>query len=158
MNMKEQCMTPTPKAPQLSAQHPEELHILFGAYVNAHDVDALMALYEPASTAVDLQGHLLQDPDTLRASLSALLSVIEYLDGTTRKVLMAGNVALLSSSWSAVLRAQELERKHVTGTSAEVARRQPDGTWLFVIDDPQFVWSLCDSLNEQERGGERSFL
>lgn len=142
-------MTPLSQAHRLSAQHPEELHILFGAYVNAHDVDALVALYEPASTAVDLQGHLLQNPDSLRTSLSALLSTIKHLDGTTRKVLMAGNVALLSSSWCAVLCAHEQGTKRVTGTSVEVARRQPDGTWLFVIDDPQFALPLCDSVSEQ---------
>jgi hypothetical protein len=26
-----------------------------------------------------------------------------------------------------------------SGTTAEVSRRQPDGTWKLVIDDPKFV-------------------
>lgn len=123
----------------LSAQQPEELHQLFVACVNAHDVDALLALYEQDSTVADLEGHPLQGTDTLRAFLMGFLAVVKQIDGGTRKVLVSGNIALLSSSYRALLVAPTGELTSLTGTSAEVARRQPDGTWRFLIDDPQFV-------------------
>jgi len=123
----------------LSAQQPEELHQLFVACVNAHDVDALLALYEQDSTVADLEGHPLQGTDTLRAFLMGFLAVVKQIDGGTRKVLVSGNIALLSSSYHALLVAPTGEMTSLTGTSAEVARRQPDGTWRFLIDDPQFV-------------------
>jgi len=123
----------------LYAQQPEELHQLFVACVNAHDVDALLALYEQDSTVADLEGHLLQGTDNLRAFLIGFLAVVKQIDGGTRKVLVSGNIALLSSTWQAILAAHDGGTFCVTGTSAEIARRQPDGTWRFLIDDPQFV-------------------
>jgi len=121
-----------------TAQRPEELHQLFMACINAHDLDALLALYEQDSTAADLAGHPLHGMDNLSAFLAGFLTVVKQIDGGTRKVLVAGDIALMSSTWRAVLAAQDGGTTVVTGTSAEIARCQPDGTWRFLIDDPQF--------------------
>ena len=128
-----------PQGSMRSAQQPEELHQLFVACVNAHDVDALLTLYEHDSTVADLEGHPLQGTDSLRAFLIGFLAAVKQIDGGTRKVLISGNIALLSSTYHAVLAAHDGGMTSITGTSAEVARRQPDGTWRFLIDDPQFV-------------------
>ena len=127
------------KESMVSARQPEELHQLFAACVNAHDVDALLALYEHDSTAADLEGHTILGTDNLRAFLFGFLSIVKQIDGGTRKVLISGDIALLSSTWQAVLAAPDGKIATVTGTSAEVARRQSDGAWRFLIDDPQFV-------------------
>ncbi len=118
---------------------PGDLHQLFMAGVNAHDIEALLALYEPDSTAVDLGGNSLSGLDNLRAFLTGFLSVAREIEGGTRKVLVAGDMALMSSSWKVVLATPDGGTAIAMGTSAEVARRQPDGTWRFLIDDPQFV-------------------
>jgi len=129
----------TSQGSRMSAQQPEELHQLFVACINAHDLDALLALYEQDSTVADLAGHPLHGTDDFRAFLTGFLAVVKQIDGGTRKVLVAGDIALLSSTWRAVLAAQDGGVTIVTGTSAEVARRQLDGTWRFLLDDPQFV-------------------
>lgn len=49
---------------------------------------------------------------------------------------MAGDVALLSNRWHMTLGPSDGERAGLEGTSTEVARRQPDGSWRYVIDDP----------------------
>src|SRR5436190_19914306 len=97
-----------------SAQQPEELHRLFAARVNAHDIDALLALYEQDSTVADLEGHILQGTDNLRALLMGFLAVVKQIDIGTRKVLVSGNIALLSSTWRAVLVAHDGEVTTVT--------------------------------------------
>src|SRR5215472_14474117 len=91
------------------AEHPEELHQLFVTGVNEHDVDALLALYEQDSTVADLEGHPLQGIDHLRAFLLGFLAVVKQIDGATRKVLISGNIALLSSTYQADLAAQNGE-------------------------------------------------
>lgn len=121
------------------ARRPEELHQLFVAGVNNHDVDALLALYEQDPTVADLEGNLLQSTDDLRTFLLGFLAVVKQIDGETRKVLISGNMALMSSTYHAALVPQNGEMTSITGISAEVARRQPDGTWRFLLDDPQFV-------------------
>jgi ketosteroid isomerase-like protein len=128
-----------PQRNMMSAQQPEELHRLFVECVNAHNIDGLLALYEQDSTVADLEGRPLRGIDSLRAFLLGFLSAVKQIDGATRKVLVAGDIALLSSTYHATLTAYNGETTSITGTSAEVARRQPDGTWRFLIDDPQFM-------------------
>ncbi|MGW0804717.1 YybH family protein [Nonomuraea sp. NPDC002799] len=118
------------------AQQPEDLHELFKAGVNNKDIDGLMALYESDSLTIDLDGNRVEGVEALRAMLTGLVSAIEHMEGTTRKVIVHGDYALLSATFRGKLAGSPGE---ITGSSGEVARRQPDGTWRFLIDDPAFA-------------------
>jgi ketosteroid isomerase-like protein len=50
--------------------------------------------------------------------------------------LSAGDLALLSNSWSIAFGEDPVPQEGPHGRSAEVARRQPDGGWLHAIEDP----------------------
>ena len=50
---------------------------------------------------------------------------------TTQYAVVHGEIALLSNRWTMRIGDDEM-----SATSAEVARRQPDGTWRYVIDNP----------------------
>ena len=121
----------------MRATEPAELHTLFEAAVNGKDADALLALYEPEGVAVHLDGTTRTGRDELRTMVAELLSTIEHIEGETRKVLVAGDIALMSAGWRARLTGPD--GGEATGTTAEVARKQPDGTWRWVVDDPMFV-------------------
>lgn len=118
----------------MPATEPADLHELFATAVNRKDADALVALYEPTGTAVHLDGSTRTGEPALRAMVTELLSTIDHIEGRTRKVIVAGDIALTSVTWHARLAGAE----EASGTTAEVARRQPDGTWRWVIDDPVF--------------------
>lgn len=47
-----------------------------------------------------------------------------------------GDIALTCSDWSATATDQHGALVPMTGRGTEVARRQADGTWLLVIDNP----------------------
>lgn len=130
---------PTERAVAPRAHHPADLHGLFLAGVNAHDIGALMGLYEPDALGVDLAGEPLDNRDELREFLIGFLHVAQHLDGETRRVHVAKDLALMSSTWHATLTTTTGQTTHMHGTSAEVARRQHDGTWLFAIDTPVFI-------------------
>lgn len=121
----------------MPATEPAELHLLFTAAVNDKDADALLALYEPSGTAVRLDGSTSTGEPELRTMIDQLLSMIEHIDGQTRKVISNGDVALTSASWRARLVTADGSHE-ASGTTAEIARRQPDGSWRWVIDDPSF--------------------
>ena len=129
----------------MPANEPGDLHRLFVDAVNAHDLDAVMALFEPESVGLDLDGNTLRGGVAMREFLSGFLSVTRSLEGQTRKVILAGDIALISSNWRAVIVTPGGSSVTSEGTTAEVARRQADGTWRFLIDDPQF---LHESLSE----------
>ncbi|MCW6007201.1 nuclear transport factor 2 family protein [Micromonospora sp. CPCC 205371] len=114
------------------ARRPQDLHELFMKGVNTKDVDALMALYEPDSLTLGLDGSRLEGDAALRAMLTGLVDAVDHLDGGTRKVIVHGDYALMSATFTA-------NGGAVSGNSGEVARRQPDGSWRFLIDDPTFA-------------------
>jgi uncharacterized protein (TIGR02246 family) len=111
---------------------------LFVAGVNAHDLDALMELYAPDPVGVDLEGRPIQGTAAMREFLGGFLAVARHLEGQTRKVLTIGDIALTSSTWRAVIASPDGQTSTAEGTTAEVARRQADGSWRYVIDDPAF--------------------
>jgi uncharacterized protein (TIGR02246 family) len=133
----------------MPAHQPGELHQLFVSGVNARDLDALIALYEQDSTTADLAGRPLRGADELRPFLAGFLAGVRRLDGETRRVLVAGDIALLSSSFRAVVVSPDGEEGLLAGTSAEVARRQPDGTWRFLIDDPLFLGDVAPRAGQE---------
>ncbi|MGN9909576.1 YybH family protein [Phytohabitans sp. LJ34] len=114
-----------------NAKQPEDLHRLFLDGVNDKDVDALLALYEPDSVTLDMDGRRLTDQAALRAMLTGFVEMVDRLDGETRKVIVHGDYALMSAAFTG-------NGGQIAGVSGEVARRQPDGTWRFLIDDPSF--------------------
>lgn len=121
----------------MPATEPTELHALFTAAVNDKDAEALLALYEPTGLAVHLDGSTRTGEAELRTMVGELLSMIEHIDGETRKVIVAGDIAITSATYRARLAGPD--GGEATGTTAEVVRRQPDGTWRWVIDDPVFT-------------------
>lgn len=119
----------------MPATEPAELHQMFADAINDKDADALLALYEPTGVAVHLDGSTRVGEEALRAMIGELLATMDHIDGETRKVIVADDIAIMSASW----RAKLADGEEGAGTTAEVARRQPDGTWRWVIDDPAFV-------------------
>ena len=56
----------------------------------------------------------------------------------TQYVIEHGDIALLSNRWTSVGLEDE-----ISATTAEVARRQRDGTWKYVIDNPDSAGVLA---------------
>ncbi|WP_461123981.1 YybH family protein [Saccharothrix stipae] len=94
------------------ARTPEELPALFARAFNAGDPSAL---YEPGARPDELAGHL---------------ALTQKMTVNPRKVITKGDLALLIVDWRI---------GDVTGTATDVARRGPDGGWLYAIDNPSGV-------------------
>ncbi len=116
--------------------NPEDLHRRFAERANAGDLDGLIALYEDGAAFVGPDGTNAAGSDAIRDRLEALLAMAPRITPTSSRAVMAGDVALLSNRFHMTLGPSDGERAGLEGTSTEVARRQPDGSWLYVIDDP----------------------
>ena len=123
----------------MTINHPGEIHGQFEKAVNAKDVDALMALYDLDGVAIELDGSECTGEAAFRAMLTGLTGALSDLRGSTTKVIVAGDVALSAGTWTAKVPGPDGEIVTASGTNVEVSRRQADGTWLLVIDDPAFV-------------------
>lgn len=119
----------------MSANEPQMLHQQFESAFNDGDIDALMALYEPDCALVGEPGKVASGPDQVRAGLEGLLALKGTAKLTTRDVVQVGDLALLSCSWTLDGTNPDGQPLSIGGATAEVARRQPDGRWLYVIDN-----------------------
>lgn len=118
---------------------PEQLGRLFAERANAGDLEGLLALYEDSATLVGPDGGSASGSDAIRERLEGLLAMAPHITPTSSRVVMAGDVALMSNRWRMSLGVGDGELAGLDGASTEVARRQPDGGWLYVIDNPALV-------------------
>jgi ketosteroid isomerase-like protein len=124
----------------MPAQSPRELHEMFAKAMTAGDTEALMVLYEQESALVPPGGmpsEAIKTVEGRRGLLSSFTAMSPSMTMDTEAIEM-GDLALLFGSWSLEANGPDGPIA-MTGTSAEVARRQPDGSWLLVIDHPTGV-------------------
>ncbi len=96
-----------------------------------------MALYEPHATLVPQQGNPVKGKEAIRTGLAGLIALKPKITMNVFQVLQAGtDLAVLYNDWSATGTGPDGTPITMTGKAIEVVRRQPDGTWLFAVDDP----------------------
>jgi uncharacterized protein (TIGR02246 family) len=115
---------------------PEACDALFAQHLNAGDVDAVAALYEPSGLLLDPSGaHV--GHTAIRAALQPLAVAKLQLTMHVVQVLRAGDdLAVLYNDWTGTMQGDDGQPVALSGKAIEVVRRQPDGTWRFAVDDP----------------------
>lgn len=119
----------------MPATTPEQIHRLFQDAFNAGDIDRLMMLYEPDSVLVPQPRSVVQGSQQVRAALEGYLALRGRITLDTKLVLTVGDLAYLSNTWSLTGTGPDGNPLTLGATTAEVARRQADGTWRYVIDN-----------------------
>ena len=109
---------------------PEEISRRLERYLRTGDVDALRDLYEPEAVFADYDGTA-RGWSAIRAAHQSFLDAGLTLTLTDSFVLEVDNIALVHWSWTV----QQSDGSSIEGTSAEVLRRQHDGSWKFIIDN-----------------------
>ena len=71
-----------------------------------------------------------------RSSLAAFIAMKGTLDLKVTRVLEAGGLALVAGVWSFTGTGSDGKPVTLTGRNGDVLRRQADGSWRFVIDNP----------------------
>jgi ketosteroid isomerase-like protein len=133
-------------ATEIPPEDPEQLATLFAELATRGDLDGMLALYEDAAMFVGPDGVSASGKDNIRIRLDGLLAMKPRITNADSDILVAGDIALMSNRWSMRLGALDDDAAGVNGQSTEVARRQPGGGWLYVIDHPSVL-----AINEAAR-------
>ena len=120
----------------MAARTPEDLDRLFAGAMNAGNLDALVALYEPQASLTPAPGKVAVGIDAIREALRGFLDGKPKMTLSPRVVARSGDLALLTSKWELSMTGADGKPAKMGGQSVEIARRQPDGNWLFAIDLP----------------------
>ena len=116
-------------------ESPERLHRAFQEAFNRGDLDAVMALYEPDAVLISFDGPV-AGSDAIRERYRFALASYPVIDLQTLSVHRAGDLALLHGKWFLRETGPDGIEVRRQGRNTETARRQADGSWLFVIDNP----------------------
>lgn len=123
---------PTPlqeKKTMNTSTTPEQLALNFAQAFNRRDLEAILSLFEPEAVLAPQPGQAVSGADGLRGALAGFLGLKAPFDLSLRRVLSTGDTALIIGDW-------RLEGVGLAGTTADVARRDADGVWRYVIDNP----------------------
>jgi uncharacterized protein (TIGR02246 family) len=117
------------------ANTPEEVIRGFADHLNRGDVEGALELYEPEATFVPEPGRIVTGKQRIREALTRFAALNPTLTGDIQAVREGGDVALVLNRWH--LNGEGPEGPvEMSGTSADVLRRQSDGSWRVLIDDP----------------------
>jgi uncharacterized protein (TIGR02246 family) len=110
------------------ARTPEDITTLFVQRLNERDADGMAELYAPDAVMAYPRGQITVGRDAIRAVLAqfAAHARLPVPEEESLPVIRYGDVALTSTP-----------AKDGTGVRVQVTQRQPDGSWLRVIDRPE---------------------
>ena len=104
--------------------------------INSGNVGALMPLYESEAAFATQPGSLAHGAPGIREALTGFVSLNGTLDLEVTRVLEVDDLALVIGRWSYEGTGPDGEPVRLEAENADVLRRQADGTWRFVIDNP----------------------
>lgn len=111
------------------AMRPEDLTRLFVERANRGDAAGLAALYEEEAVMAYPPGQVTVGREAIRELWEQILAKRpQFTPEPPLPTLMSGDIALTSTPPS-----------DGAGARAQVVRRQPDGSWLRLLDQPEFV-------------------
>jgi uncharacterized protein (TIGR02246 family) len=121
----------------MPARTPEDCDRLLGEYLASGAVDDILTLYERDAVFVTEDRNRLAGHAALREVMAAFAAARPRLTPTlilvTRK---ADDLAVIYNDWTLTAVGTDGAQVEQSGRAIEIVRRQPDGTWRFIYDDP----------------------
>jgi uncharacterized protein (TIGR02246 family) len=115
----------------MTVSKPADIHSAVEQAFNAGDLDRLIGLYEKDARMVTPDGSVVEGVDAIGEQWQGFLAMKGQMTLKTRFAVEVDDIALIRTDWSFAFADAQL-----ASSSAEVVRRQSDGTWLYVIDHP----------------------
>jgi len=120
----------------MSTATPEQVLESIVTGINSGNLDSLMPLYESEAAFAGEPGGLAHGPQGVSEALAGFISMNGELDLEVTRVLEVDDLALVIGVWSFDGTGADGEPVRLASKNADVLRRQTDGTWRFVIDNP----------------------
>ena len=120
----------------MPARTPEELGQLLMQALNAGDVDGVVQLYEAESVLHPSPGQIVRGTSAIRQAIAGFAAINPTMTLTAKSLGQVDDIALTTARWELKGTGPNGEPVELAAQSVEVARRQTDGTWRYLIDSP----------------------
>ena len=120
----------------MTTEIPEDCDRAFAACVKARHLEGLVALYEPQAQYVLRNGTVVIGQSAIREHLQSLTNAPTEIEMNIVRVVALKGIAVVYNDWTLKAVTEDGQVRESSGRAIEVVRRQPDGRWLFAIDDP----------------------
>ncbi len=110
--------------------------INMGSRYNSGDIDAVMKAYEESAVVLFEPGSPISGVTAIKAAFESSLAVNPHFDFGKHEVIIASDIALHLTPWTMTGRTPDGHNIRQSGLSVAVLRKQADGEWLMVIDNP----------------------
>jgi uncharacterized protein (TIGR02246 family) len=104
--------------------------------MNTWDLEAAMALFEPGAAFVIKPGIVVNGTSGIRQALEGFMMLKPELTIEAQQLVEAGDVAQYCARWSLKGIDPTGTAVKLGGRSSSVLRRQSDGRWQFLVDNP----------------------
>ncbi|MGF9905342.1 YybH family protein [Brevibacillus porteri] len=116
--------------------NPEDMNSAFAKAFNSGDIMNLLALYEPQAILITQDNEQSQGIEPIRKTLEQLLQVQGKMVSTNVFCVPFENIALLRAHFIIHTTDDAGNAMKIEGHTSEIVRKQPDGSWLYVVDHP----------------------
>lgn len=106
------------------------------AAMNAQNLESAVTLFEPGASFVVKPGVVVSGTAGIRQALEGFMALKPTLTIDAQQLVEATDVAQYCARWSITGIDPTGTAVQLTGRSSSILRRQPDGRWLFVVDNP----------------------
>ena len=115
---------------------PKEFLASYVEGFNAGDVNSLIIMYEADACFVSQSGQIINGLENIRQGLQSFIDLNGKLDTKVKGVIQTSDIALLNTEWSFNGTGPDGKAVTITGKATDVLRRQSDGNWHILIDNP----------------------
>lgn len=106
------------------------------AAFHAGDIEGVMSTYEPGATILFEPGKPESDADAVRAAFFEFFAVQPNFTYAGHEVIVSGDIAVHFAPWNMTGTLPDGTPISDSGLSVAVLRKQADGRWLMVLDNP----------------------
>jgi uncharacterized protein (TIGR02246 family) len=106
------------------------------ATVSAGDIEGALATFEPTAVLLAQPGTPAMGTPALREAFKQFTALAPKITVMDHEVIQAGDIALHQSIWKMSGQTPDGKAFEQSGFSVVVLRKQADGRWLMVIDNP----------------------
>lgn len=104
--------------------------------VYAGDMEAILATFEPNGVLMSQAGMPAMGTPALVKAFKQFIAINPKITVTDHEIIQADDIALHSSTWKMSGKTPDGHVIEQSGFSVVVLRKQADGRWLMVIDNP----------------------